>query len=100
MAFLTTTISLTCYVADRHYRKSLTWTQRIEAAIGVAKGIQYLHAGIVPGVYSNNLKITDVLLDQNFVAKIKIYDLPLLSLMRKVWIILCSFPRKINHVPP
>ncbi|KOM56266.1 hypothetical protein LR48_Vigan10g215800 [Vigna angularis] len=69
---------------NRYYRKSLTWTQHIEAVIGVAKGIQYLHAGIVPGVYSNNLKITDVLLDQNFVAKIKIYDLPLLSLMRKV----------------
>jgi len=90
MAFLTTT-SLTCYVADRHYKKSLTWTQRIEAAIGVAKGIQYLHTGIVPSVYSNNLKISDVLLDQNFVAKIKIYDPPLLSLMRKVWIICVLF---------
>jgi len=93
MTFLTIS-TLTCYVADRHYRKSLTWTQRIEAAIGVAKGIQYLHTGIVPGVYSNNLKITDVLLDQNFVAKIKSYDQPLLSLMRKVCIILCSFRTK------
>ena len=83
MTFLTTS-TFTCYVADRHYRKSLTWMQRIEAAIGVAKGIQYLHTGIVPGVYSNNLKITDVLLDKNFVAKIKIYDSPLYSPMRKV----------------
>jgi len=72
-------------VTDGHYRKSLTWMQRIEATIGVAKGIQFLHTGIVPGVYSNNLKITDVLLDQNFVAKISSYDLPLLSYTRKVW---------------
>ncbi|KAK7271102.1 hypothetical protein RJT34_26726 [Clitoria ternatea] len=71
--------TLRSWISDRHYRKSLTWTQRIEAAIGVAKGIQFLHTGIVPGVYANNLKITDVLLDQNFVAKISSYTLPLLS---------------------
>ncbi|RDX61075.1 putative inactive leucine-rich repeat receptor-like protein kinase, partial [Mucuna pruriens] len=76
--------TLKSWISDGHYRKSLTWMQRIEAAIGVAKGIQYLHTGIVPGVYSNNLKITDVLLDQNFVAKISSYDLPLLFNMRKV----------------
>ncbi|KAK7364722.1 hypothetical protein VNO80_13463 [Phaseolus coccineus] len=76
--------TLKSWISDRHYRKFLTWTQRIEAAIGVAKGIQYLHTGIVPGVYSNNLKITDVLLDKNFVAKIKSYDSPLYSPMRKV----------------
>ncbi|CAJ1947858.1 unnamed protein product [Sphenostylis stenocarpa] len=76
--------TLKSWISDRHYRKSLTWMQRIETAIGVAKGIQYLHTGIVPGVYSNNLKITDVLLDQNFVAKISSYELPLLSNLRKV----------------
>lgn len=76
--------SLKTWISDRHYRKSLTWTQRIEAAIGVAKGIQFLHTEIVPGVYSNNIKITDVLLDQNFVAKISGYNLPLLSNMGKV----------------
>ncbi|XP_042476659.1 probable inactive leucine-rich repeat receptor-like protein kinase At3g03770 [Macadamia integrifolia] len=57
----------------------LTWTQRIGAAIGIAKGIQFLHTGIVPGVFSNNLKITDVLLDQNLVAKISSYNLHLLA---------------------
>ncbi|CAB4278578.1 unnamed protein product [Prunus armeniaca] len=37
--------------------RKLTWPQRIIAAIGVAKGIQFLHTGIVPGVKSNNLRI-------------------------------------------
>ncbi|CAH8328477.1 unnamed protein product [Eruca vesicaria subsp. sativa] len=37
-----------------------------------------LHTGIVPGVYDNNLKITDVLLDSNLAAKISSYNLPLL----------------------
>ncbi|KAK9290834.1 hypothetical protein L1049_009012 [Liquidambar formosana] len=66
-------------ISEGHRRQELTWTQRIAAAIGVAKGIQFLHTGIVPGVFSNNLKITDILLDQNLVAKISSYNLPLLA---------------------
>ncbi|XVF82643.1 hypothetical protein PTKIN_Ptkin16aG0065500 [Pterospermum kingtungense] len=57
----------------------LNWTQRLAAAIGVAKGIQFLHTGILPGVFSNNFKITDVLLDQNLHVKISCYNLPLLA---------------------
>ncbi|KAK7824150.1 putative inactive leucine-rich repeat receptor-like protein kinase [Quercus suber] len=61
-------------------KQRFTWTQRIAAAIGVVKGIQFLHTGIVPGVYSNNLKITDVLLDNNLQVKIRsYYKLPLLA---------------------
>ena len=72
------------YLTDGHSRRSLSWIQRIAAAIGVAKGIQFLHTGIVPGIFSNDIKITDVLLDQNLVPKISSYNLPLLSNMGKV----------------
>ncbi|KAM1635652.1 hypothetical protein ACFX13_013962 [Malus domestica] len=71
--------TLRSWISGGHPRRSLAWTQRIAAAIGVAKGIQFLHTGIMPGVFSNNLKITDILLDQNFVAKISSYNLPLLE---------------------
>ncbi|KAM3738509.1 hypothetical protein ACB098_09G135200 [Castanea mollissima] len=71
--------TLRSWVSEGHSQHSLSWTQRITAAIGVAKGIQFLHTGIMPGVYSNNLKITDILLDQNLVAKISCYNLPLLA---------------------
>ncbi|GAB2218907.1 hypothetical protein Drorol1_Dr00002140 [Drosera rotundifolia] len=57
----------------------LTWLQRITAATGVAKGIQFLHTGILPGLFSNNLRITDVLLDHNLQVKLTRYNLPLLS---------------------
>ncbi|KAJ7976430.1 Protein kinase [Quillaja saponaria] len=66
-------------ISDGHSAQSVSWTQRISAVIGIAKGVQFLHTGIVPGVYSNNLKITDILLDQNLVAKISSYNLPLVS---------------------
>lgn len=64
-------------------RQRLNWTQRIAAAIGVVKGIQFLHTGIVPGLFSNNLKITDVLLDHNLHVKISSYNLPLLAESRE-----------------
>ncbi|XVF06657.1 hypothetical protein REPUB_Repub06bG0069100 [Reevesia pubescens] len=71
--------TLRSWISEGHARRSLTWAQRISAAIGIAKGIQFLHTGIVPGVYSNKLKITDILMDQNLVAKISSYNLPLLA---------------------
>ncbi|PON66856.1 Tyrosine-protein kinase [Parasponia andersonii] len=66
------------------YGQKLNWTQRIAAAIGVAKGVQFLHTGIVPGVYSNNLKITNVMMDHNLHVKISSYNLPLLAENRGV----------------
>ncbi|KAF8049374.1 hypothetical protein N665_2223s0001 [Sinapis alba] len=69
---------LRSWISDGHMGRLLTWEQRISIAIGVAKGIQFLHTGIVPGVYDNNLRITDVLLDNNLAAKISSYNLPLL----------------------
>ncbi|CAK7325139.1 unnamed protein product [Dovyalis caffra] len=59
--------------------KKLSWPQRIGAAIGVARGIQFLNTGIVPGVFTNNLKITDVLLDHDLLVKLCTYNLPLLT---------------------
>ena len=57
----------------------LTWIQRLSAAIGVVKGIQFLHGGIMPGLFSNDLKVTNIFLDQNLVAKISSYNLPVLA---------------------
>ncbi|XP_010549698.1 PREDICTED: probable inactive leucine-rich repeat receptor-like protein kinase At3g03770 [Tarenaya hassleriana] len=71
--------NLRSWISDGHMGRLLTWEQRISAAIGVAKGIQFLHTGIVPGVYANNLKITDILLDNNLGPKISSYNLPLLE---------------------
>lgn len=71
--------TLRSWISEGGMQQKLTWTQRIAAVTGVAKGIQFLHTGIVPGLFSNNIKIIDVLVDQNLVAKISSYNLPLLS---------------------
>ncbi|KAK6119148.1 hypothetical protein DH2020_047124 [Rehmannia glutinosa] len=55
----------------------------LRSFISVARGIQFLHTGIVPGVYSNCLKITDILLDRDLHVKISKYNLPLLTENRR-----------------
>ncbi|XP_074282433.1 putative inactive leucine-rich repeat receptor-like protein kinase At3g03770 [Silene latifolia] len=71
--------TLRSWISAGRARKKLTWSQRIAASMGIAKGIEFLHTGIVPGIFSNNIRITDVLMDQNFSAKISSYNLPLLA---------------------
>ncbi|KAL8125547.1 hypothetical protein AgCh_012998 [Apium graveolens] len=72
------------WISERMDKKTLTWSQRIAAAVGIAKGIQFLHTGIVPGVFALKLKTTDILLDLNFVAKISSHNLPLTEYIGKV----------------
>ncbi|KAL0464218.1 UNVERIFIED_CONTAM: putative inactive leucine-rich repeat receptor-like protein kinase [Sesamum latifolium] len=76
--------TLRSFVSDGQPGQKFTWKQRIGAAVGVARGIQFLHTGIVPGVYSNRLKITDVLLDHDLHVKISKYNLPLLAETRRL----------------
>lgn len=47
--------------------------------IGIARGIQFLHTGIAPGIFGNDLKIENVLLDESLSPRISIYDIPLFS---------------------
>ncbi|KAL8484043.1 hypothetical protein ACS0TY_026656 [Phlomoides rotata] len=75
--------TLRSFVSDGQSGHKFTWAQRIAVAIGEARGIQFLQTRIVPGVYSNRLKITDILLDNDLHVKIKKYNLPLLTENRR-----------------
>ncbi|KAD4385207.1 hypothetical protein E3N88_25375 [Mikania micrantha] len=55
--------------------QKLSWAQRLAATIGISKGIQFLNTYITQKIFPNNLKITDVLLDQSFRVKINGYNL-------------------------
>lgn len=52
--------------------------------IGVARGIQFLHTGVAPGIFGNNLKIENVLLDESLTAKLSNYNVPLPSKVRAI----------------
>ncbi|KAL9464717.1 hypothetical protein AB3S75_002344 [Citrus x aurantiifolia] len=66
--------SLLDYITGRGGR-SLTWRQRVNIAIGAAKGIAHLHDGITPSIIHRDIKPSNILIGDGYEAKVSDFGL-------------------------
>ncbi|KAJ0680125.1 putative protein kinase RLK-Pelle-RLCK-X family [Helianthus annuus] len=75
--------SLESHLHGPSHGRALTWHRRMQVALDIARGLEYLHERCNPPVIHRDLKSSNILLDSNFTAKISNFALATTELHAK-----------------
>ncbi|KMT14628.1 hypothetical protein BVRB_4g073960 [Beta vulgaris subsp. vulgaris] len=67
--------SLHDHLYEQSLDKKLSWPIRQKIALGMARGLAYLHYGAQPAIIHRDIKASNILLDDNFEAKVADFGL-------------------------
>ncbi|XVF75536.1 hypothetical protein PTKIN_Ptkin13bG0195300 [Pterospermum kingtungense] len=56
-------------------REILSWKSRKEIALGIARALSYIHEEVKPHIVHRDIKLSNILLDQNFTPKVSDFGL-------------------------
>lgn len=62
-------------VGGEENRARLTWKARREIAVGIGRALAYIHEEVKPHIVHRDIKLSNILLDQNFTPKVSDFGL-------------------------
>jgi serine/threonine protein kinase len=94
--------SLERYAFNRNFEigSTLTWEKLFEIAIGIARGLEYLHRGCNTRIVHFDIKPHNILLDQDFCPKISDFGLAKLCLNKESAISMVGARGTIGYISP
>ncbi|KAL8550887.1 hypothetical protein ACS0TY_000097 [Phlomoides rotata] len=92
--------SLDKYLYNRENTNSLSWERKQEIAIGVARGIEYLHRGCDIQILHYDIKPHNILLDDNFTPKVTDFGLAKFFSTDKTVVTMTAIRGTIGYVAP
>ncbi|KAF7140252.1 hypothetical protein RHSIM_Rhsim06G0112600 [Rhododendron simsii] len=92
--------SLEKFISSDHKRASLGWQKLQDIALGIAKGIEYLHQGCDQRILHFDIKPHNILLDKNFIPKISDFGLAKLCSKEQSVVSMTAARGTVGYIAP